>query len=56
MLLQVLIDELAEKREKYMYYMSHFDEVEHMLARGATKARQLATPVLNRVKDVIFNR
>ena len=56
MLLQVLMDELGEKREKYMYYMSHFDEVEHMLAQGAVKARQITVPVLNRVKDVIFNR
>ena len=55
-LLQVLMDELGEKREKYMYYMSHFDEVEHMLAQGAVKARQITVPVLNRVKDVIFNR
>ncbi len=56
MLLQSIIDEMGEKREKYNYYMSHFDEVEDMLNEGAKKARLISGQVLNRVKDHIFNR
>ncbi len=56
MLLQVILDEISEKREKYEYYMSHFDEVEDMLLTGAAKARAIARPVLERTKDAIFNR
>lgn len=56
MLLQVILDEISEKREKYFYYMSHFDEVEDKLQTGAKKARALARPVLERVKDAVLNR
>lgn len=56
MLLNALHEEIDEKREKYNYYMTHFDEVEDMLQDGAKRARDIAAPVLNRVKDVIFNR
>ncbi|MBR3913915.1 MAG: tryptophan--tRNA ligase [Alphaproteobacteria bacterium] len=56
MILQAIMDEMAEKREKYVYYLSHFDEVEDMLQAGAVKARALAHPVLERVKDAVFNR
>lgn len=56
MLLQSIIDEIGEMREKYNYYMTHFDEVEDMLKDGAAKARKITVPVLNRVKDHIFNR
>ncbi len=56
MLLQTILDEVAEKREKYMYYLNHFDEVEDMLQDGAKKARVLVQPVLERTKDAIFNR
>lgn len=56
MLLQAILDEIGEKREKYFYYMTHFDEVEEKLQIGAKKARALAHPVLERIKDVIFSR
>lgn len=56
MLLQNIIDIIQEKREKYNYYLSHFDEVEDMLKTGAQKARSISQPVLERVKDSIFNR
>ncbi|MGN1063474.1 MAG: tryptophan--tRNA ligase [Alphaproteobacteria bacterium] len=55
-LLSVLHEEIDEKREKYLYYMNHFDEVQDMLHNGAQRARALARPILERVKDVIFNR
>ncbi len=56
MLLQVILDEISEKREKYDYYMTHFDEVEDMLQAGAKKARAITQPVLERTKDAIFYR
>lgn len=56
MLLQSIIEQIAEKREKYNYYMTHFDEVEDMLQEGAKKARAISSAVLNRVKDHVFNR
>ena len=56
MLLASLHEEIDEKREKYNYYMTHFDEVEDMLHDGATRAREIAGPVLNRVKDVVLCR
>lgn len=56
MLLQSIIEEVSEKREKYTYYLTHFDEVEDMLQAGAQKARAIARPVLERTKDVIFHR
>ena len=56
MLLQALIDEVGEKREKYNNYLTHFDEVEDMLQDGAKRARTLVQPVLERVKDAVFCR
>lgn len=56
MLLQVILDEISEKREKYFYYLSHFDEVEECLNNGAQKARAIVRPVLERTKDAVFNR
>ncbi|MBQ7413266.1 MAG: tryptophan--tRNA ligase [Alphaproteobacteria bacterium] len=56
MLLQALIDEIGEKREKYNDYLAHFDTVEDMLRAGAEKARALVKPVLERTKDAIFAR
>ena len=56
MLLQVLIDEISEKREKYNDYLAHYDDVEDMLRTGAVRARELVKPVLERAKDAIFAR
>ncbi|MBQ3034625.1 MAG: tryptophan--tRNA ligase, partial [Alphaproteobacteria bacterium] len=56
MLLQSILNDLGEKREKYNYYISHFDEVEDMLQQGAQKARAISGAVLTRVKNHIFNR
>ena len=55
-LLQSLHEELDEMRDKYNNYMAHYDDVRDMLAEGAKKARAIAKPVLERTKDVIFNR
>ena len=36
--------------------MSHYDEVESMLAEGAQKARPVAQRTLKRLKDAVFGR
>ena len=56
MLLDAIINEIKEPREKYNYYMSHFDEVESMLQEGASKARPVAQRTLKRLKDAVFGR
>ena len=56
MLLDAVIAEIKEAREKYNYYMSHFDEVEEMLQKGAEKARPAAQATLKRLKDAVFGR
>lgn len=55
-LLQTILDKIGEKREKYFYYLSHFEEVEDKLQKGAQKARTIIHPVLERTKDAVFNR
>ena len=56
MLLDAVINEIKDAREKYNYYMAHFDEVEQMLAEGAKKARPIAQQTLKRLKDAVFGR
>lgn len=56
MLLDAVLAETAEAREKYNYYMSHFNEVEALLEEGAAKARPLARRTLERLKDAVFGR
>ncbi len=54
MLLDAVVDEIKEAREKYNYYMAHFNEVEEMLAEGAAKARPIARKTLDRLKNAVF--
>ena len=56
MLLDAIINEIKAPREKYNYYMAHFDEVEAMLQAGAAKARPVAQATLKRLKDAVFGR
>ena len=56
MLLDAIINEIKEPREKYNYYMAHFNEVEAMLQEGAAKARPVAQRTLKRLKDAVFGR
>lgn len=56
MLLDVILAEIGEAREKYTYYMNNFSLVEEMLAKGAEKARPVAKETLKRLKDAIFGR
>lgn len=54
MLLDAVINEIREPREKYNYYMAHYDEVEKMLDEGAAKARPVGQATLKRLKDAVF--
>lgn len=56
MLLDAVINEIKDAREKYNYYMAHFDEVEMLLQQGAEKARPVAKETLKRLKDAVFGR
>ncbi len=56
MLLEAITDFIREPREKYNYYMAHFDEVEEMLQKGAQKARPIARRTLDRLKNTVFGR
>ena len=56
MLLDAVLETTSEAKEKYDYYMNHFDEVEEMLALGASKARPIAQKTLKRLKDAVFGR
>ena len=40
-------------RDKYDYYMSHFDEVEKILEDGERKARVIAKETLARVRKAV---
>ncbi|MCI5544522.1 MAG: tryptophan--tRNA ligase [Azospirillum sp.] len=56
MLLDAILAETNDAREKYNYYMTHFEEVEALLEEGAAKARPLAHRTLERLKDAVFGR
>ena len=56
MLLDAILNKVREPREKYNYYMAHFEEVEEMLQQGAEKARPRAQATLKRLKDAVFGR
>lgn len=56
MLLDAVLDATFDAKEKYDYYMAHFNEVEEMLSNGAQKARPLAQNTLKRLKDAVFGR
>ncbi|MDR1693975.1 MAG: tryptophan--tRNA ligase [Lactobacillaceae bacterium] len=56
MLLDAVIAEIGEAREKYNYYMNNFHLVEEMLAKGAERARPVAKETLKRLKNAVFGR
>ena len=56
MLLDAVLLQTKDAKEKYDYYLAHFDEVEEMLFQGAQKARPLAQNTLKRLKDAVFGR
>lgn len=56
MLLDAAVAEIKGSREKYNYYMAHYDEVEEFLAQGAARARPAAQATLKRLKDAVFGK
>lgn len=50
-LFDLIVDLFKAPREKFWYYMEHTEELEKQLAIGAEKARKVAIPVLNKVKE-----
>ncbi|WP_340076092.1 tryptophan--tRNA ligase [Leptobacterium sp. I13] len=52
-LYESLINRFAEERERFNYYMSHLDEIDTILAKGATKAKEVANSVLKRVREKV---
>lgn len=52
--LHALIDgQLVESRERYEYFMTHLDEVEDILQKGAIKARAHSAVLLRQVREKI---
>ena len=56
MLLDAVLEISRAEKEKFDYYMAHFDEVRGMLEDGASRARIVARPVLDRLKNAVFGR
>ncbi len=54
MLLDAVLAETKAAKEKYDYYMAHYNEVAEHLAAGASKARPLAQKTLARLKETLF--
>ncbi|RLD30139.1 MAG: tryptophan--tRNA ligase [Bacteroidetes bacterium] len=52
-LYELLIDTFSTERERYNYYMQNLKEIDKELAVGASKARQVANVVLNRVRTKV---
>ena len=52
-LFEIMNNYLKPMRDKYDYYMTHFDEVEQILIRGEEKARVIAKETIERVKKAV---
>lgn len=56
MLLDEVLVQTSEMREKYNYYINHYEEVEDMLDNGAKKVRPIAQATLERLKNKVLGR
>lgn len=52
-LFEVMDAYISPMREKYNYYMNHYDEVEKILKEGSNKAREIAKQTLSRARTAI---
>ena len=52
-LFEIMNNYLKPMRDKYDYYMAHFDEVEEMLKKGEEKAKVIARETIERVKKAV---
>ena len=50
-ILELILDDFAEERNKFEYYMNNLDELETVLQEGALKAKSVADDVLRRVRE-----
>lgn len=52
-LFEVIIEKFGHAQERFDYYMTHLDEIDHALALGADKAKKVADGVLERVRTKV---
>lgn len=52
-LIDKINNEIGPMREKYDYYVSHPAELEEILQAGAVKARKIATPFIERLRQAV---
>ncbi len=52
-LYELILEQFAEVRSRYQYYMEHTDEIDKALSLGAEKARLVAKDVLQRIRTKI---
>ena len=50
-LLNLILEKYAEAREKFEYYMNHKEELDAVLFDGASKAREVSSAVMKRVRE-----
>ena len=50
-LLELLLTKFEKERERFDFFMNHPEEIESRLHAGEAKARQVAFPLLNRVRE-----
>lgn len=50
-ILELILEKYAEERKSYDHFMSNHSDLESILQTGADKARAVAKPVLNRVRE-----
>jgi tryptophanyl-tRNA synthetase len=49
--LDLLLTKFEKERERFDFFMNHPEEIEARLLAGEAKARQVALPLLNRVRE-----
>ncbi len=52
-LFELIMEQFHDIRARFDYYMTHLDEVEKELEKGAEKARPIANQTLNRVREKV---
>ena len=52
-LLDLILTKFEKNRSVYNHFMTNLDELEEILQQGATKARAVAHPVLQRVRKKV---
>lgn len=52
-LFELILEKFSEERSRYNYYMGNLNEIDDALAVGASKAKEVASGVLNRVREKV---